>query len=136
VVTLGTNTAVNGNGSTYVAYCFAEIPGFSKFSNFTGNGSADGPFIFTGFRPKYIMVKRTDAAQSWVIEDTSRNPYNVAALDLAADSAGAEINDTSVMDILSNGVKMRNSFTGFNASGGTYIYMAFAENPFANSNAR
>lgn len=134
--TLGSGSTVNTNGGTYVAYCWSEIAGFSKFGSYTGNGSTDGPFIATGFKPRYIMIKRTDAAQSWWITDTARNPYNTCNLDLFANLSNAEENNGYNLDLLSNGVKIRTSTNDRNASGGTYIYMAFAENPFKYSLAR
>jgi hypothetical protein len=133
VVTLGSDWA-SASSLTAVAYCFAAIKGFSAFGSFTGNGSADGPFVYTGFRPRYVMVKRTDSTSDWYIWDTSRDTYNVQAATLLADTAGAETSATSI-DGLSNGFKCR-SATVVNASAGTYIYMAFAENPFQNSLAR
>jgi hypothetical protein len=136
VLTLGSGFAVNNSGSTYVAYCFAPVAGYSAFGSYTGNGSSDGPFIFTGFRPRYIMIKRTDAAQSWWITDTARNPYNTCNLDLFANLSNAEENNGYNLDLTSNGVKIRTSTNDRNASGGTYIYMAFAENPFKYANAR
>jgi hypothetical protein len=122
--------------ATAVAYCWSEIEGFSKFGSYTGNGSADGPFVYTGFRPKWIIVKRSDSSgTSWLIIDTSLNPSNNAANYLIADNATAQNTDNG-FDILSNGFKVRNSGSTENASGGTYIYAAFAENPFKNSLAR
>jgi hypothetical protein len=117
-----------------VCYAWAEIAGFSKFGSYTGNGSADGSFVYLGFRPKFIMVKRIDATSNWLIYDTSRDTYNVASNYLLPDSSGAEGSAVN-FDLLSNGFKCK-SATGVNVSGGTYIYMAFAENPFKNSNAR
>ena len=136
--TIGSHTEVNTSSSTYVAYCWAEIAGFSAFGSYTGNGSADGPFIFTGFRPKYVMWKRTDTAGfDWDMYDSSRDTYNLAFKELIANSSAAESTSTVLsLDILSNGFKLRTSNGNGNASGGTYIYMAFAENPFKNSNAR
>jgi hypothetical protein len=134
VVTLGTSNRVNGSGGTYVAYCFTPIKGFSAFGSYTGNGSTDGPFVYTGFRPRWVMIKRTDSTSDWYIWDTSRDTYNVEAATLLADTAGAETSATSI-DGLSNGFKCR-SATVVNASAGTYIYMAFAESPFQNSLAR
>jgi hypothetical protein len=131
VFSLGTTVAGEG---TAVAYCWAEIAGFSKFGSYTGNGSADGTFIYTGFRPKFIMAKRTDTTSNWLIYDTSRDTYNVASNYLLPDSSGAEGSAVN-FDLLSNGFKCK-SATGVNVSGGTYIYMAFAENPFKYSNAR
>jgi hypothetical protein len=136
VLTVGTSTYSNANGSTYVAYCFAEVAGFSKFGSYTGNGSTDGPFIFCGFRPRYIMIKRTDAAQSWWITDTARNPYNTCNLDLFANLSNAEENNGYNLDLLSNGVKIRTSTNDRNASGGTYVYACFAESPLKYANAR
>jgi hypothetical protein len=129
---------INTNNDNYVAYCWAAIPGFSAFGSYTGNGSTDGPFIYLGFRPKFIMIKRTDATMDWLILDSSRNLSNVASYGLNPDLSNAE--DTSASsntDFLSNGFKLRNATAGWiNSSGGTFIYMAFAENPFKNSLAR
>ena len=130
------NDNTNYANDTFVSYCWSEIAGFSKFGSYTGNGSADGPFVYTGFRPKYIMMKST-SVESWEIFDTSRSPYNQAVALLEADSSGAENNSsTSAIDILSNGFKQRNTRAATNGSGTTYIYMAFAENPFKNALAR
>ena len=136
VINIGQNTDSNASGGTYVAYCFAEIAGFSKFGSYTGNGSADGPFVYTGFRPKFIMTKRTDSTSAWVMIDTSRSASNVATNRLYANESSAEDSADTAFDILSNGFKSRTTNTTTNASGGTYIYMAFAENPFAQANAR
>jgi len=134
VFSLGTEPSVNWSGSTYVAYCFHSVEGFSKIGTYTGNGSADGPFVYTGFRPAFVVAKRTDLTSSWQMWDTSRSTYNATTHRLRADLSDAE--DTGAVDIdtLSNGFKLRN--TGINSSGGTYIYMAFAENPFKQSLAR
>jgi hypothetical protein len=134
VFSVGINTTSNTVTVTYVAYCFTAIKGFSSFGKYTGNGSTDGPFVYTGFRPRYVMVKRTDSTSDWYIWDTSRDTYNVQAATLLADTAGAETSATSI-DGLSNGFKCR-SATVVNVSAGTYIYMAFAENPFQNALAR
>ena len=128
-------TNTNASGGTYVAYCWAEIAGFSKFGSYTGNGSTDGPFVYTGFRPKFVMYKNSSAVNSWIIEDTSRLGYNASNYNLYPNLSNAEGSYTGV-DILSNGFKMRNADSGFNDSGNTYIYAAFAENPFKNSLAR
>jgi hypothetical protein len=120
----------------YVAYCFAPVAGFSKFGSYTGNGSADGTFVFTGFRPRYVMVKRTDSAVSWIVIDTARNPYNVSNYSLLPNSSAAEVTSSTETDILSNGFKLRTTDVSLNASGGTYIYAVFAENPFKYSLAR
>jgi hypothetical protein len=137
LVTLGSGSQTNGSGNSQLLYCWSEIAGFSKFTSYTGNGSADGPFIFTGFRPKWLMIKRTDATQNWIIVDTSRDTYNVANKRLFANLSDAEdLGITNYVDLLSNGFKCRDSNISYNASGGTYIVMAYAENPFKNSNAR
>jgi hypothetical protein len=134
VFTIGTSSYQNTNGSTYVAYCWTPIAGYSAFGSYTGNGSADGTFVYTGFRPKFVMIKRTDSTSDWYIWDTARDTYNVVTNTLLADTSGAETSTTSIDD-LSNGFKCR-SATVINASGGTYIYATFAENPFKNSLAR
>jgi hypothetical protein len=134
---VGTDTSVSGSGNGIVAYCWAPVAGFSQFGRYTGNGSTDGPFVYTGFRPKWIMIKRTDDTYSWWINDSARDPYNVVGQDLAANLSQAESSDAPVQDFLSNGFKLRTSaYPGFNANGGTYIYAAFAENPFKYANAR
>jgi hypothetical protein len=121
---------------TYVAYCFAPIAGYSAFGSYTGNGSADGPFVFTGFRPAYVMAKRTDTTDQWTIYDSARNTSNLTTRILYANLSNAEDVGTDGIDMLSNGIKMRNTYSNLNASGGTYIYMAFASNPFKYSLAR
>jgi hypothetical protein len=137
VFSLGSSVGVNQSTSTYVAYCFSEVAGYSKFGSYTGNGSADGPFVYTGFRPRWIMMKRTDQQGSWWIEDTSRAPYNPENAILFPNLSNAEFTTAGVeMDGLSNGFKIRNSNVDNNASGGTYIYMAFAETPAKFSLAR
>jgi hypothetical protein len=131
------SSLLNTSTGTYVAYCFAPVAGYSAFGSYTGNGSSDGPFIFTGFRPRFLMIKRTDTTNNWVIQDTSRDTYNVSEKDLYADTSGAEATYAAEKtDILSNGFKQRQTGASMNASGGTYIYMAFAENPFKYSLAR
>jgi len=129
-------TAFN-NGSTYVAYCFAAVDGYSAFGKYTGNGSTDGPFVYTGFRPRFILIKNATAINNWGIIDTSRDTYNGAYQRqhpnlTVADNTGAGI----VIDVLSNGFKCRNSDALENQSGQTMIYAAFAEHPFRQSRAR
>jgi hypothetical protein len=130
----GTDAGV-GTANNYVAYCWAPVAGYSAFGSYTGNGSADGPFIYTGFRPRWIMFKRTDATQNWQIFDTARDIANPEVTTLFANLANAE-GGGYVIDYLSNGFKPRAADTGYNASGGTYIYAAFAENPLKYANAR
>ena len=136
VFSIGTDGAVNTSAGTYVAYCFAPIAGYSAFGSYTGNGSADGPFVFTGMRPAYVMVKRTDTTDQWTVYDSARNTSNLTNRILYPNLANAEDVGTDGIDMLSNGIKMRNTYSNLNASGGTYIYMAFASNPFKYSLAR
>jgi len=134
VFSLGNDAGVNGSGATLVAYCWADVSGYSKAFSYTGNGSADGSFVFLGFLPRFVMIKRTDTTGDWYMWDTARNTYDVITNTLLANSSAAETSATSI-DALSNGFKLRNTTAGFNASGGTYIGMAWATNPFKNSNA-
>jgi len=137
VFSIGTADPVNISTATYVAYCWAAIPGFSAFGSYVGNGSSDGPFIYLGFRPKYVIIKNTSLISHWTIEDTSTNPYNVAINSLYSDTSAATNTTVMSLDFLSNGFKCRNVLANeSNVSGSTYIYMAFAENPFRNSLAR
>jgi hypothetical protein len=120
-----------------LAYCWAEIAGFSKFGSYTGNASTDGPFIYLGFRPKFVLIKRTDSTSNWYLFDTARDTYNVMKNELLPNSTNAEADNTRWIDTLSNGFKIRNdNASQINASGATMVYMAFAENPFKNANAR
>jgi len=127
--------STNQSGTNYVMYCWAAIPGYSAFGSYTGNGSTDGTFIYTGFRPRYIMLKCSSNATNWWVYDSSRNTYNAVDLGLVPSQTNA---DTSgyPLDFLSNGFKFRNSNGDFNGSGRTYIYMAFAEMPFKYSRSR
>jgi len=118
--------------TTNVAYCFAPIQGYSKFGSYVGNGSPNGPFVYTGFKPAFIMTKRTDSAGGWVISDIKRSGYNGGNKELFAHLNSAEDSD-SRYDLLSNGFKIRVNYATSNASGGSYIYMAFAENPLVTS---
>jgi len=132
---LGTEPSVNWNAENYVSYCFHSVKGFSSFGKYTGNGSADGPMIYTGFRPAFVMVKRTDSTASWLINDAKRDTYNLVTRGLFPNGTGAEATGYD-SDFVSNGFKIRDTTTIMNASGGSYIYMAFAENPFKYANAR
>jgi hypothetical protein len=134
-LTVDGNSDVNGSGSTYIAYCFAEKTGYSKFGSYTGNGNADGTFIYTGFKPAWVMIKRTDDVASWTILDNKRDSFNVTEKRLFPDDASAEVvSANGNTDFLSNGVKIRTSHIGINLSGATYIYMAFAEAPLVGTN--
>ena len=125
---LGNSTEVNASGGTYAAYVFANKKGFSKLGSYTGNGNADGTFVYTGFKPSFVLVKRTSDTQGWVIWDNKRPGYNLTNQSLTANESGAEETGRT-FDMLSNGFKIRDTNTATNASGSTYIYMAFAENP-------
>ena len=134
--TLGTSTAVNGNGNNYVGYAFAEVEGFSKFGTYAANANSNGPFVYTGFRPAFVIIKARNLVQEWILSDTERNPYNVSTLSLQPNSSTAESTGNDI-DYVSNGFKIRTAGSGINyTSGQTYIYMAFAENPFKYANAR
>jgi hypothetical protein len=135
VFTITSGLAANDNN---IGYVFAEKQGFSKFGSYTGNGSSDGPFVYTGFRPGFFMIKRTDTTTNWIMYDTVRQPYNTTNPGpIYANLSSAEESNVTLtaFDILSNGFKTRNtsSWAESNASGGTYIYMAFAGNPLVTS---
>jgi len=134
----GTGFGSNNSGATYVAYCFAPVAGYSAFGSYTGNNAADGPFVFLGFRPRFIMIKRTNSGTTgnWNITDTAINPYNntTGALRPNTDDSESTVGTVYVQP-LSNGFKITNNNTDTNGSS-TYIYMAFAENPFKYANAR
>ena len=139
VINIGSWGGISGSSDSHVAYCFHSAEGFSKFGVYTGNGSDDGPFIYTGFRPAWILLKRTDVANNWVLLDNKRDPHNVAAGTIYANQNYGENADYIRWDMLSNGFKLRKGGSGWldqNASAGTYIYMAFAEMPFKYANAR
>ncbi len=128
----------NHSGLNLVAYCFAQVAGYSAFGSYTGNGSTDGPFVYTGFRPRWIMLKYPSSGNNWIIFDTSRNTYNQADLLLLPSSSAAESGayGSYYVDFVSNGFKIRGNGLGFNGSGETIIYAVYAENPFKYANAR
>ena len=133
VFNVGTDNTTNGSGDNIIAYCFAEKKGFSKFGSYTGNGSTDGTFVYTGMRPAFVIQKNASAVQGWQLQDNKRLGYNpnnylLQPHDSAAESALQRI------DLLSNGFKVRTTDAGQNASGNTYIYMAFAESPLVGTN--
>ena len=130
-----TQLSINNSGDNYLAYCFAEIEGYSKFGSYTGNGSTDGTFVYTGFKPALMIIKRTDTADNWQIQDIKRHGSNGENSRLQPNDSSAEATNSTwtSMDFLSNGFKQRYTDSIMNASGGTYIYMAFAENPFVTS---
>ena len=135
-ISIGTDSSINTNGNNYIAYAFSPKQGYSKFGAYTGNGNADGTFVYTGFKPAFLMVKSTGSG-GWLINDTKRSPHNITGLTLYADSSASEESYTigaSEWDFLSNGFKNRDAGSAQNTSGTSYIYMAFAENPFVASN--
>ena len=141
VINLGSSANTNGNGNDMIAYCWHSVEGFSKFGSYTGNASgtspnADGPFVHLGFKPAFILVKRTDSSfgGEWSIHDTTRSPQNPNRLVIAADLPNNEITQGGI-DFLSNGFKIRDGAGWTNQSGGSYIYAAFAESPFGGENA-
>ena len=135
VFTLGNWGGINYSGDNFVAYCFAQVAGYSSFGSYTGNGSSDGPFVWCGFRPRWILIKASSAAGAWILHDTARSTYNVMGNELRADLSDAEY-QVDRFDLLSNGFKVRSSNSTLNASSVTYIYFAVAESPFAYSRAR
>ena len=134
VFSVGDDDQTNKNTDTFIAYLFSEKQGFSRFGKYTGNGIADGPMVFTGFRPAFVMIKNSSATGNWEIFDTKRSTYNLMHATLYADTTGAEYTGTgNQIDVLSNGFKIRLNDTNTNGSGNTHIYAAFAEAPLVNS---
>ena len=134
-VVLGDTARVNDDAGSYIMYAFAEVKGYSKFGQYIGNGNNNGPFLYTGFKPAWLMIKRTDSSGNWVLIDNKRDAFNQAGLDLNSDSNAAENSSTSYygVDLLSNGFKLRNGNAETNGDSTTNVYMAFAENPFVTS---
>ncbi len=142
VFSVGVDNSVNGSSDNIIAYCFAEIEGYSKYGTYTGNGTgsfgpfANGTFVYTGFKPAWVMIKRTDGANGWNIFDNKRNPFNIVEKQLFANSTAPEDSDAShhaERDYLSNGFKLKGNGNDINANGATYSYYAIAENPFVTS---
>jgi hypothetical protein len=132
-----TGGGIAASGTANIAYCFSEVEGYSKFGFYTGNGSNDGPYVTTNFRPAFVLVKSATNGNGWYLADTARSPFNVSQATLSPHADDSE--DTTAggaIDILSNGFKPRNSAGQFNDSGQTYVYLAFAEMPFKYANAR
>ena len=129
VFTVGNSGDTNKSSQTHISYCFAEKQGYSKFGTYTGNGNADGPFVYTGFRPAFVLIKKTSDTGHWMIMDNARNPFNEIGERLKANATDAGATAT-YQDHVSNGFKIRSTASSWNTSGGTYIYMAFAEHPF------
>ena len=132
------SSATNNTSGTYVAYCWTPIAGYSAFGSYTGNGNADGPFVYLGFRPKFVLYKDTaNGSTNWELVDSARNTYNPEFTRLFPNASNADDNNVNpVMDFTANGFKIRTSAFGVNNNGNLHIYMAFAENPFKNSLAR
>ena len=132
-ITVGTNSATNTDGDNYIMYAFTDIKGYSDFGTYEGNGNASGPFIYTGFKPAFIMLKSVDSAQVWSIRDSGREPTNPAKLAIYANETGVESDHTNnSVDLLSNGFKLRNPYSE-NVNNETFTYMAWAEHPFVSS---
>ena len=134
VFSIGTSGAVTESGANYIAYCFAEKTGYSKFGTYTGNASANGPFVYTGFKPAWVMTKKSSASGgNWCLIDNKRDTDNVVKGRLNANNSLAEDTGNDAFDLLSNGFKNRGNLGDSNTSGATYIYFAFAEHPFVSS---
>ena len=136
VNSLRADNSTNGGSASYLALWFSEVSSFSKYGSYVGNGNSNGTFVFLGFRPAWVMIKRTDTTSNWNIRDTARDPFNTTGQYLNPNLSGAEATSSSGIDLLSNGFKHYNTSAAFNASGGTFIYFAFAEAPFRNARAR
>ena len=138
VFSVSSASVVNRNSSTYVYYLWSEKKGFSKFGSYTGNGNAEGPFVYTGFKPAMIILKATSIGENWWIYDNKRNTFNLVTRGLYPNANNAEVDysasDAMNLDFLSNGFKLRASDGALNGNNNPYIYMAFAESPFVNSN--
>ena len=132
VFTVGDSSQLNASGNTSIGYLWSEKQGFSKFGSYTGNGNADGTFVYTGFRPAMVIIKVTSTTSSWRIYDAKRDIDNPCNTRLLPNEDGADSTET-LFDLCSNGFKLRTSDSATNGSGSTYIYMAFAEAPFVNS---
>jgi hypothetical protein len=135
VFSIGTSSSVNGSSGTYVAYCFSEVAGYSKFGSYTGNGNADGTFVFTSFKPALVIFKNSTSTEAWSMFDNKRDSFNPVEKFLRPSAANADTSGSNDIDFLSNGFKARTS-NNPNSSGATYIYLAFAESPFKNVRAR
>jgi hypothetical protein len=131
-------SGINYLNEKHVAYCFAPVSGYSSFGSYTGNGSSDGPFVYTGHRSRFLLIKCSSlggSGQNWIIVDTSRDTYNISENVLRPNLSDAEV-DYGFVDVLSNGFKLKNTDNSVNGSGQTYVYMALAESPFNYARAR
>ncbi len=137
VFTVYSNSGVTGDGDAMLAYAFHSVDGYSKVGSYVGNGSSDGTFVYTGFRPAYVMIKQSNGVSHWQIHDTVRDTYNVMGYQLHANATDTDASASAYyIDCLSNGFKLRMTHAGQNGNGNTYIYLAFAESPFKHTNAR
>ena len=136
VFSIGTNNVVNTSGENYIAYCFADVQGFSKFGSYVGNSSTDGAFVYTGFKPAFLLIKNASADQSWWMWDNKRIGYNGGGNHrFRTNGTDSEFADsTSKVDLLSNGFKWRDGDNAYNFSGNNFIYMAFASEPLVGDN--
>jgi len=132
VFSLGDGSGTNGSSNNFIAYCFAEKKGYSKFGSYNGNSNADGTFVYTGMKPSFVMIKMINGADDWQILDNKRSPHNIVGGYLLPNSSSATINN-DVIDFTSNGFKLRTTAGSWNHSSYQYLYMAFAENPFVTS---
>jgi len=124
------------NTGNIVFYAFSSVEGYSKFGSYTGNGNANGTFVFLGFRPAWVMIKRTNSTDGWQMFDNKRDPDNVIEDVIEANTSAAAVTSIDWLDFLSNGIKHRVNYSNANGNGSTYIYLAFAESPFKNARAR
>ena len=137
VFTVGSSNGSNGSSDDMIAYCFSEVAGYSKFGSYTGNGNNDGPFVYTGFRPAWIMIKISGYTGNWIIFDNKRDPFNYCDTRLFANLSNADTGSYNVISMLSNGFKFENQYDGsWNRNNTQFIYLAFAESPFKNARAR
>ena len=134
VFTIGNSGRTNDNGATYIAYCFAEKTGYSKFGSYTGNGNADGSFIYTGFKPAFVIFKNASSTSFWQMHDSVRDPFNEVQKRLAPNSSDAEGSGSIPIDFLSNGIKLRTTATTWNESGSNFIYMCFGQSLVGSNN--
>ena len=133
VFSVGNDNGVNESSKNYVGYVFAEKKGYSKTGSYIGNGNVDGTFVYTGFKPAFVILKQSNLARDWHMFDNKRSTFNAVGRYLRPNVSGAEDSGEDYLDLLSNGFKIKNTGNRFNDAGGTYIYMAFAENPFVTS---
>jgi hypothetical protein len=134
VFSVGTSNNTNDSGDSMIAYCFSSIKGFSKFGSYTGNGNSDGTFVYTGFKPAFVMIKNYSAISNWIMFDNKRDIDNVVNNRIFPNADAAQNTNTDILDFLSNGFKIRATSGESNESGATYIYMAFAEEPLVGDN--